>query len=233
MYSTVGGHTVSVEGDLVFIAEVRNRVQSTASDGLGILDGIHKMTADGSITTFLTSDLPDLAFTCIHSSHVNGDLLIGLVKISIPQKGRVMRCDGTGRKIGDIELDEEGQRLYEYPHYITENKINGDIVVSDERKGALVVVGRSGRHRFYYRGHSTDKSFRPRGVCTDLLGRILVIHVEGISKRSTVYSQIYLLDQDGRFLTKLLMERQELHFLCVDDKNNIYVGFNDKIKVFS
>ena len=232
MYRTVGGHTVSVEGDLVFIAEVRNSVQSTLSDGLESLCGIHKMTADGSITTLLTSDLPDLSFTCIHSSHINGNLLIGSVKVSIPQKGRVMRCDGTGRNIGDIELDEEGQRLYEYPHYITENKINGDIVVSDERKGALVVVDRSGRHRFDYTGHSTDESFYPRGVCTDVLGRILVFHVEGNSKRSTVYL-ISLLDQDGRFLTKLLKERQELCGLCVDDKNNIYVGCNDKIKVFT
>nr|XP_022308005.1 uncharacterized protein LOC111114007 [Crassostrea virginica] len=233
-YRNESGHTVSVEGDLVFIAEVLIRVEPTASDGRTsqYIYNIHKMTADGSITTLFTLDVPDLAPRCIHSSHINGDLLIGLIHYSVPPTCRVMRCEGTGRKILDIELDEEEQRLYRYPEYITENKINGDIVVSDEEKRALVVVGRSGRHRFDYRGHSTDESFHPRGVCTDILGRILVIHVEGNSKRSTVYL-ISLLDQEGRFLTKLLKERQELRCLCVDDKNNIYVGCNDKIKVFT
>ena len=221
-YSGDGGHTVSVEGDLVFIAKVSNIVQSTASDGLDSRYGIHKMASDGSRTTLLRT--PDLLPISIHSSRINGDLLIGL------SPGRVMRWDVTGRNTGDIELDEEGQRLYERPDYITENKMNGDIVVSDYMKKALVVVDRSGRHRFDYKGQPTDESFRPLGVCTDILGRILVIHEKG--KRSTVY-HISLLDQDGRFLTKLLNERQELRSLCVDDKNNIYVGSYDKIKVFS
>nr|XP_022309218.1 uncharacterized protein LOC111114969 [Crassostrea virginica] len=228
-----GGHTVSEEGDLVFIARVRNSEQSTASLGLRsqYIYNIHKMTSDGGITTLLTPDLPDLSPTCIHSSHINGDLLIGLSSKSYPRTGRVMRCDGTGRKIADIEVDEKGQRLYKGPHYITENKVNGDIVVSDDGKNALVVVDKSGRHRFDYKGQPIDKSFYPRGVCTDVLGRILVSHVE--LKRSTVYI-ISLLDQDGRFLTRLLRERQEiLCCLCVDEKNNIYVGFEEKIKVFS
>ena len=64
-------HTISVEEDLVFIAMVRNRVQSTASDGSGILYGIHKMTADGSITPISTLVLPDLSPVCIHSSLID------------------------------------------------------------------------------------------------------------------------------------------------------------------
>ena len=228
------GHTVSVEGDLVFITRVRNSEQSTLSDGLESQYGIHKMTADGSITTLLTLDLPDLSPDCIHSSHINGDLLIGLSNESHPLTGLVMRCDGTGRKIGDIELDEEGQRLYEYPRYITENKMNGDIVVSDVWKGALVVVDRSGRHRFNYKGHSTEKSFYPRGVCTDVLGRILVSHA-GYDDDSGEVCCISLLDRDGRFLTRLLTQPgnvDEFNSLCVDDNNNIYVAFLNKIKVF-
>nr|XP_022308990.1 uncharacterized protein LOC111114802 isoform X3 [Crassostrea virginica] len=226
-----GGHTVSVEGDLVFIARVRNSVQSTASYRLESQYGIHKMTADGSITTLLT---PDFSPRCIHSSHINGDLLIGLSNESYPRTVRVMRCDGTGRKIRDIELDEEGQRLYGYPRYITENKMNGDIVVSDSLKNALVVVDRSGRHRFDYKGHSTDKSFRPHGVCTDILGRILVIHT-GYDDDSGDICCISLLDRDGRFLTRLLTQPWDddgFNSLCVDDINNIYVAFLNKIKVF-
>nr|XP_022308521.1 uncharacterized protein LOC111114492 isoform X2 [Crassostrea virginica] len=227
-----GGHTVSVEGDLVFIAGVRNSVQRTASYRLRIQYGIHKMSSDGSITTLLTPDLLDLSPMCIHSSHTNGDLLIGFFSYSYPRTGRVMRCDGTGRKIKDIELDEEGQRLYECPDYITQNKLNGDIVVSDVWKRALVVVDRSGRHRFDYTGHSTDKFFCPYGVCTDLLGRILVIHTH-----TEDTDCISLLDHEGRFLTRILTESGNpnkfiLRSLCVDDKNNIYVAYQDKIKVF-
>ncbi|XP_078321807.1 uncharacterized protein LOC144621812 [Crassostrea virginica] len=223
------GHTVSVEGDLVFITRVRNSEQITLSDGLESQYGIHKMTADGSITTLLTLDLPNKLRACIHSSHINGDLLIGLF---ISLTGRVMRCDGTGRKIGDIELDEEGQRLYGFALYITENKMNGDIVVCDDWKEALVVVDRSGRHRFDYKGHSTDKPFHPMGVYTDLLGRILVTHYD--TKHTNFIS---LLSHDGQFLTRLLREEQSRYVsafrsLCVDDKNNIYIAYEGKIKVY-
>ena len=234
-YHFGGRHTVSVEGDFLFIAEVRNSEQSTASDGPESPYGIHKMTSDGSITTLLTPDLPNLSPRCIYSSHINGDLLIGLSESLLSRTyayGRVMRCDGTGRKIWEIELDEEGKSLYRYPDYITENKMNGDVVVSDSGNAALVLVDRSGRHRFNYKGHSTDESFHPRGVCTDVLGRILVVYVEG--KHGTVYHHISLLDQNGRFLTRILKEQKgPFRSLCVDDKNNIYVGHQHKIKVFS
>ena len=233
-YSEGGGHTVSVEGDLVFIARVRNSVQSTASDGLGsqYIYSILKMTSDGSITTLLRT--PDLFPISIHSSRINGDLLIGLFYHSFPRTGRVMRCDKTGKKIGDIEFDEEGEELYGYPQYITENRINGDIVVSDGYKGVIVVVDRSGRHRFDYRGHSTDQSFYPMGVCTDLLGRILVSHI-GYDDDGDDVCCISLLDQDGRFLTRLLTEQDDEIIsmpLYVDDNYNIYVAYDEVIKVF-
>nr|XP_022303603.1 uncharacterized protein LOC111111113 [Crassostrea virginica] len=231
-YNSGGGsHTVSVEGDLVFIARVHNSVQFTASDLLESKDGIHKMTSDGSITTLLRK--PDLHVLpiSIHSSRINGDILIGLYYYSL--KGKVMRCDGTGRKIGDIEFDEEGERLYKEPHYITENRINGDIVVSDDWKNALVVVDKSGRHRFDYKGHSTDQSFCPLSVCTDLLGHILVVHT-GTNDDLNDVCCISLIDQDGRFLTRLLTEQGEesLSSLYVDDNYNIYVAYKDIIKVF-
>ena len=230
-YSEGGGHTVSVEGDLVFIARVRNSEQSTASDGLRSQNGIHKMTSDGSTTTLLRT--PDLLPISIHSSRINGDLLIGLSDYSYPGTGRVMRCDKTGKKIGDIEFDEEGEKLYVSPQYIMENRINGDIVVSDRWKEALVVVDRSGRHRFDYIGHSTYQSFYPMGVCTDLLGRILVSH-SGTDDDGDDVCCISLLDQDGRFITRLLTEPENEYPtpLYVDDNFNIYVTNLDKIKVF-
>ncbi|XP_078321742.1 uncharacterized protein LOC144621788 [Crassostrea virginica] len=230
--SVDGGHTVSVEGDLVFIAKVRDSVESTASDGLESRYGIHKMASDGSITTLLRT--PDLFPISIHSSRINGDLLIGLANDSYPREGQVLRCDSTGKTIGNIKFDEEGEILYREPQYIMENRINGDIVVSDEWKEALVVVDRSGRHRFDYTGHSTDRSFRPSGVCTDLLGRILVSH--SVTDDDWKYDFcISLLDQDGRFLTRLLTEQAGEFIsmpLNVDDNYNIYVAYYEIVKIF-
>ena len=112
--------------------------------------------------------------------------------------------------------------------------MNGDIVVSDYIKEALVVVDRSGQHRFDYTGQPTDKSFYLRGVCTDLLGRILLIHT-GYDDDSREVCCISLLDRDGRFLTRLLTQPGDddgFNSLCVDDNNNIYVAFFNKIKVY-
>ena len=223
-----GCHTVSVEGDLVFIAKFPIRVQRTSVGFQKYMYGIYKMTPDGNTTTLLT---PDVFPWCIHSSQINGDLLIGLIDVDL---ARVMRCDRTGRKKADIGLDEKGRRLYKCPEYITENKMNGDIVVSDQMKPALVVVDRSGRHRFDYKGHSTDESFRPHGVCTDVLGRILLSH-EGFYNYDR-FKIISLLDKDGRFLTQFLREQSDYTSpslsICVDDKNNIYIALGDLIKVF-
>ncbi|XP_062605151.1 uncharacterized protein LOC134266961 [Saccostrea cucullata] len=74
----------------------------------------------------------------IHSSHINGDLLVGK----------------------KIQRDVKGQELYNDPHYITEN-INGDICTSD--KETLVVVNKSGDHMFSYTGQGS--MFRPSGIC--------------------------------------------------------------------
>ena len=90
-----------------------------------------------------------------------------------------MRCDGTGRKIGDIELDEKGERLYSSPKYVTENKMNGDIVVSDVKKRALVVVDRSGRHRFDYKGHPMHRFSLRSTWCLYLLTRTHTGDVSG------------------------------------------------------
>ena len=145
-----------------------------------------------------------------------------------------MRCDSTGKTIGNIKFDEEGEILYREPQYIMENRINGDIVVSDEWKEALVVVDRSGRHRFDYTGQPTDKIFYPMGVCTDLLGRILVSH-SGTDDDGDDVCCISLLDQDGRFLTRLLTEQAGEFIsmpLNVDDNYNIYVAYYEIVKIF-
>lgn len=44
---------------------------------------------------------------------------------------------------------------------------------------------------------------------------------------------IYFLDKDGKFLVKLLIcEYLNLRVLCVDDRNNLYVGDYRKINIY-
>ena len=113
-------------------------------------------------------------------------------------------------------MDNKGQELCSYPHYITEN-INGDICTSDYNKHAVVLVNKSGQHRFFYTGQGLR--FFPWGICTDVLGHILVCDEASKS--------VHLLDQDGGLLSFILSEQQGINHprgLCVDDENNLYVG---------
>ena len=199
-YNETGYHTVTEDGDLLFIE----------GD-----DKVWKLTSDGTVTTLLTTDGSAL---CIHSSRINGDILVG------SRDGRVTRYDRTGRKLQVIEEDDKGQGLYGSPWYITENS-NDDIWTSDEWKHAVVVVDKSGRQRFNYTGRQSvhtgrQSGFLPRGICTDVHGHVLVCDFLNHS--------VHLLDQDGQFLSLLLT--REIHriryptALCVDDQHNLYLG---------
>ncbi|XP_034317841.2 tripartite motif-containing protein 3-like [Magallana gigas] len=199
-----GYHTVTQDGDLIY-SDKHNKV-------------INRITPDTTITEFIkTEDWEPLS---IHSSHINGDLLVGMFT---EDEGKVTRYNKTGTEIQNIQRDNKGQRLYSYPHYITEN-INGDVCVSDNNKHAVVVVDKSGQHRFLYTGQRSG--FNPFGICTDVLGHILVC--DSLT--------VHLLDQDGQFLSLLLTSQQGVELplsVCVDDENNLWVGqLTNTVKVY-
>ena len=132
------------------------------------------------------------------------------------KKAKVTRYSKTGKELQHIERNKNGEELYSYPHYITEN-INGDICTSDYYKRAVVVVNKSGQHKFSYRGQGS--SLRPFGICTDVLGHILVCDY--------VSRTVHLLDQNGGFLSFILSQQQGITHplsVCVDDENNLFVG---------
>jgi hypothetical protein len=195
-----GYHTVTQDEELIF-TERRNKL-------------IEKITPDGIITEFIkTGDWEPIS---IHSSHINRDILVGMRKDG---NAKVKRCCNRGKKIQNIKRDNEGQVLYDWPHYITEN-INGDVCVSDYNKRALVVVNKSGHHRFSYTGQGSN--FWPYGICTDVFGHIVVC--------DKVSHSVHQLDQDGQFLSQLITQGHGVYSpvsVCVDDENNIYVGQKD------
>ena len=132
------------------------------------------------------------------------------------KEAKVTRYSKAGRKIQNILRDNLGQELYTDPNFITEN-INGDICTSDYQKYAVVVVNKSGHYRFSYTGQGSN--FCPWGICTDVLGHILVC--------DDVSNTVHLLDQEGEFLAVILSPRQGIEYprgVCLDDENNLHVG---------
>nr|XP_022308350.1 uncharacterized protein LOC111114351 [Crassostrea virginica] len=190
-----GLHTTTQDGGLIYIDRDKKV--------------IYRITPDRKITEFIkTGDCRPLG---VHSSRINGDILVGMYNTMRPN---VTRYSKTGKELQNIQNDK-GQHLYSYPHYITEN-INGDICTSDYNKGA-VVVSKSGQQRFSYTGQGSR--FRPVGICTDVLGNILVF--------DEVSRTVHLLGQDGKFLSFILSEHHGIKNpigLCVDNENNLCVG---------
>ncbi|XP_061170445.1 uncharacterized protein LOC133179768 [Saccostrea echinata] len=214
-----GVHTVTEDGDLLFIDHTK----------------VQKMTADGIITTLIKPDIGELY--CVHSSRINGDILLGC-------HYGLMRYDKWGKLSADVRMNRTFQ-IY-YPMYITENK-NGDIWVSELLEEAVMVFDKSGQYRLKYTGQQTwcdynskgfsnflyqyerPSPFGPRGICTDILGQVLVSDI--------LVPSVHLLDQDGKFLRLLLTREHGLYnptALCLDNKHNLYVGekFSNKITVY-
>nr|XP_022337721.1 uncharacterized protein LOC111133541 [Crassostrea virginica] len=192
--TATGFHTTTQNEDLIY-TDYEKKV-------------IYRITSDKKITEFIkTGDWNPLG---VHSSHINGDILVWMFKDGAGAK--VTRYSKTGQEIQNIQRDNKEQKLYSFPLSITEN-INGDICTSDFYKQAVVVVNKLGQHRFSYTGQGSE--FRPWGICTDVLGHILVCDI--------VSNTVYLLDQDCGFLSIILWITSP-RSLCVDDENNLYVG---------
>ncbi|XP_078310240.1 uncharacterized protein LOC144618322 [Crassostrea virginica] len=197
-----GYHTATQDGDLIY-TDQDEKV-------------IYRITPDRKITEFIKTG--DWTPVSVHSSRINGDILVGMMK---DREAKVTRYSKAGIEKQNIQRDNQGQGLYSDPCYITEN-INGDICTMNRKKGAVVVVNKSGQHRFSYTGQRSG--FFPRGICTDVLGHILVCY------DSFIGGAVDLLDQDGGLLSVILSLQKGIKEpcgVCVDDENNLYVGQSD------
>nr|XP_022287961.1 uncharacterized protein LOC111100406 isoform X3 [Crassostrea virginica] len=187
--SGTGIHTVNCEGELIYIDEEHN---------------IIKLCNDMETTTTLikhtdTTWIP----RCVYCSPSSGDLLVGMRHTdtdTCTDTGKVMRYDNTGKYKQTIPHDDNTPHtLYEDPWYITENN-NGDVLVSDPFRRAVVVTSGEGVHRFSYTGPPSGSELVPGGICTDVMSHILV---------SDHYTDtVHMLDRDGQFLSYVLTYRQ-------------------------
>ena len=120
---------------------------------------------------------------------------------------------------------DKNQPLYICPTYITENG-NDDICVSDV--GAVVVTDAGGMLRFRYQGIAANSNFEPYGLCCNSACNIIIADMKN--------DGIHVIDKDGGFLYTVQYEGIKMpRALCIDEKDNVYVGeWNaDSIKVLS
>ncbi|XP_078327811.1 uncharacterized protein LOC144623252 [Crassostrea virginica] len=179
--SVYGIHTVNCEGELIYIDKECN-----------IIKLCNDMKTTITLIKHTDTTWRPMSVYCSPSS---GDLLVGMHKAL--STGKVMRYDNTGKHKQTIpHNDNTPHTLYTTPQYITENN-NGDVLVSDFRRRAVVVTSGEGVHRFSYTGPpSGSELLGPRGICTDVMSHILV---------SDYFScTVQMLDRNGQFLSFVL-----------------------------
>nr|XP_034327030.1 uncharacterized protein LOC117689541 [Crassostrea gigas] len=159
-------------------------------------------------TMFTTGDWEPYGVT----STASGDLLVCLRKDDQP---KVVRYSSTGTVLQEIQYDSQCQPLYKNATYITEN-VNGDIIVTDWEKKAVIAVDRLGIFRYSYSGK--DSEFFACSVVTDSVGHVIV--TGGVGKK------ISMLDRDGRFLRYIIPEGgvKDPHGVCILGHGEMMVG---------
>nr|XP_022291723.1 uncharacterized protein LOC111103020 [Crassostrea virginica]XP_022291724.1 uncharacterized protein LOC111103020 [Crassostrea virginica] len=209
-YSETGIHTVNCEGELIYIDKEYN---------------IIKLCNDMKTTTTLIKHT-DKTWEpwCVYCSPSSGGLLFGMYRWDT-NTGKVMRYDNTGKHKQTIPHDDNTPHdLYEYPMFITENN-NGDVLVSDWYRHAVVVTSGEGVHRFSYTGPPSGSELEPRGICTDVMSHILVSDVNTYT--------VQMLDRDGQFLSYVLtLQTPGMDYIPCDlsydvTTHAVYVGSDD------
>lgn len=208
-----GIHTVTKDGDLIYIGGDKK---------------INMVSEDGTTTKLI--DTGKWTPESIHSSHINGDILVGM---TYQDYAKVNRYTMTGRKKQILVLDKDGYDMFDLPHYITEN-IRGDICISDWRYHAVVVVKKSGEYGLSYKIQDESRQLQPYGICTYDENHFLVcdrhsetVHFVKHDYTRTIKSETY----------PILTSEQEVNeprALCLDYENNLHVGQSNTniVKVF-
>lgn len=176
-----GCHTINDKGELFYI-----------DTNLNILKWSEKMK--DKLRPYVEITKPWVSMS-VHFSRQTNTLLVGMV---VPlKKAKVVRYNDSGQGVQTLEENREGHALYEAPAYITDN-LTGDVIVSDYKKKAVVVVDRDGGHRFSYRGPVLGflQLLWPRGVTTDNQANILVSDFNA-------QNCVHVVDKEGHFLKVL------------------------------
>lgn len=192
---------VTVHGDLIYIDGRKGKMKTTGHD-------------DSLVS--IPQDWIPYRLCCSKS----GDILIC---VSNGLEKKIIRYHE--KKITqEIHKDENGKPIFEgkISHalciHVVENN-NGDVCISDENAGVIIVVSLAGKVRFRYDWKPAKKNnqFGPRSIVTDSLGQIIIA--------DNGNSCLHILDQDGQFIKCVdNCELDNVHALSVDDEGRLWAG---------
>lgn len=215
IFDTRAGHAITNTNELLYINSNFN---------------IDRLSADFTRENTVISKQITSKPLCIYSIPANGDILVGISNYIIKRvtgRANITRYNMNGEVKETIVHGNDGQGLYDEPHCISVNN-NGDVIVSDRGRNAVIVVEGERRHRFTYTGHPPESGLSPYGICTDAMSHILVCD----GKTNT----IHIIDSDGIFVSYLRSKLSELckpYTLAFDMKTNfLLIGEKDRDIVF-
>ncbi|XP_062571485.1 uncharacterized protein LOC134233530 [Saccostrea cucullata] len=152
----MGYHAVNQKGDLIFTDVNFNIVYKLSNNAMAV-----------NIINTLDWEPMGICF-----SHKHGDIHLGLLKgneVKLESYRKAIVYNG----LRYIKYASNILNFCGHVTYITEN-INGDVCISDSDKNQVLAVEKSGLIRFSYNGHHSQSAFLPYGICTDIMGHILV-----------------------------------------------------------
>ena len=143
--------------------------------------------------------------------------------------GDVVVTFAYDRKVTVYSRDGEIRRTFNnitfrFPIRVAVNKVNQDIYICDleddyyDYPGKLIAVRADSRLRYEYTGQG-DNVFTPAGVCTDLMGNVLIADYSN--------HRVHILDQEGQFIQYILTLQQGMYrptTLDVDREGYVWVG---------
>eukprot|EP00105_Crassostrea_gigas_P021087 XP_011440099.1 PREDICTED: uncharacterized protein LOC105337169 [Crassostrea gigas] len=176
-------HTVSITNIGMYLCMYNKQVVYSGTNAVRMISD-----TDTVVTMFTTGDWQPYGVT----SAASGDLLVCLRK---DDQNKVVRYSSTGTVLQEIQYDSLCQPLYKEVVYITEN-VNGDIIVTDWEKDAVIAVDRLGIFRYSY--SVKDSDYDVCSVATDSVGHVVVTDCKD--------NKIHMLDRDGRFLRYIIPE---------------------------
>lgn len=138
----------------------------------------------------------------------SGDYLVCLKSYTF-NRAKVSVFNSFGKEVNTFEYDDDGKPLYLNPRYIVQNKVTGDVCVTDDKKYTLIAVESSGKYKYSYSKSYAGLEFSPLNICADSEGRLLLLDV------CQPTSIIHVLSDKGQFLQFVMSN----HFRSVTAMN--------------
>lgn len=138
----------------------------------------------------------------------SGDYLVCLKSYTF-NRAKVSVFNSFGKEVNTFEYDDDGKPLYLNPRYIVQNKVTGDVCVTDDQKYTLIAVESSGKYKYSYSKSYAGLEFSPLNICADSEGRLLLLDV------CQPTSIIHVLSDKGQFLQFVMSN----HFRSVTAMN--------------